>query len=575
MAARAQRRNGFLDMTGIEAMAWNQAKQDDTFNIGVIEQHSKVRLHLTRTSPWYGFRMIPTNVRIAYFSEKLRPDDTRTYNEEKISRYSDTILAALSAALPTLATLVLYFVQNMLHRIGLVIVLTMIFSFLFALLTRAKMAEIFAAAAAFGLWSPRTSIRLRVLEIEVIDSRKFIFCLYSNEPSISRNWCKNVSYRIRDIKWNALALFINFMRIVGGGSSRGSFVFGEFLPPRGIHAPSRDLLNFKQPVLIRSLAFEVSDSHVTHGVKLNHSSRPNFLSIKPFTNMTIQRRCNCNGGFTGSDTEQKDHDHPLMIDQQDKHLMQQITKPNIMPPQIPQHSRSDRSTRIAHHPIFPRNGPQKRHTLHTDSHRQRQETNLQKISISTTWAAPITSEARNLRSAPRLPILRPPQWKHGTDAPAVIGNLRSQLREPMTEPHLRFLLKAPVRWWVDPGTVYFTLKVLAFAAFIHRLADPYHKMFHITYTQPSTMASCVEPKESDHQCKFFFVLFPSPISSDYVMRVMCGWILNATIVGAEFFGYLVLSKSYIDERTTRTPRHVKRDAPSQTFNGFSLDLQAQ
>ncbi|KAJ3946128.1 uncharacterized protein N0V96_004484 [Colletotrichum fioriniae] len=81
---------------------------------------------------------------------KVRLDDTRTYNEEKISRFGDIVLATLSAAQPTLAILILYFVQNMVHRIGLVIVLTMVFSVLFALLTRAKKAEIFAATAAFA-----------------------------------------------------------------------------------------------------------------------------------------------------------------------------------------------------------------------------------------------------------------------------------------------------------------------------------------------------------------------------------------------------------------------------------------
>ncbi|KAK1450401.1 hypothetical protein CMEL01_07737 [Colletotrichum melonis] len=165
--------NGFLDMTGIEAMTWNRANQDDTFNIGgpavgtdrftkfmngkvvnlyhrVIGQHSTVSIHFTQTFPSCSVRSIQTNIHTEKSSEKLRPDDTRAYNEEKISRFSDIILATLSAALPTLAILALYFVQNMLHRIGLVIVLTMIFSVLFALLTGAKKAEIFAATAAFA-----------------------------------------------------------------------------------------------------------------------------------------------------------------------------------------------------------------------------------------------------------------------------------------------------------------------------------------------------------------------------------------------------------------------------------------
>ncbi|KAI3550476.1 hypothetical protein CSPX01_01526, partial [Colletotrichum filicis] len=196
--------NGFLDMTGIEAMTWNLASQDATFNIGelAVETHRFTLFMNGKVVNLY-HRVIGQH-RTA--NTRFTQTSLCTHNERKISRFSDIILATLSAALPTLAILVLYFLQNMLHRIGLVVVVTMIFSFLFALLTRAKMAEIFAAAAAFGLWrwstlaawllttqsvyahhlSPRTSIRLRVLEIEVIDSRKFILCLYSNESSISR-----------------------------------------------------------------------------------------------------------------------------------------------------------------------------------------------------------------------------------------------------------------------------------------------------------------------------------------------------------------------------------------------------
>ena len=59
-------------------------------------------------------------------------------------------MAAVSATLPTAAILVVYFVQNMVHRIGLVIVFTVIFSAALTVLTGAKRIEIFSATAAFA-----------------------------------------------------------------------------------------------------------------------------------------------------------------------------------------------------------------------------------------------------------------------------------------------------------------------------------------------------------------------------------------------------------------------------------------
>lgn len=74
----------------------------------------------------------------------------RQYEEKKIQRFANVLTAALSAALPTVAILVLYFVENMIHRIGLVIVFTTVFSAVFAMFTGGKKAEVFAATAAFA-----------------------------------------------------------------------------------------------------------------------------------------------------------------------------------------------------------------------------------------------------------------------------------------------------------------------------------------------------------------------------------------------------------------------------------------
>ncbi|KAK7920840.1 hypothetical protein PG985_008862 [Apiospora marii] len=69
---------------------------------------------------------------------------------ETISRVGSAAVAALSSTLPTLAILALYFVRDMVTRMGLVILFTTIFSIALAIFTDAKKIEIFSATAAFA-----------------------------------------------------------------------------------------------------------------------------------------------------------------------------------------------------------------------------------------------------------------------------------------------------------------------------------------------------------------------------------------------------------------------------------------
>ncbi|KAI0517497.1 hypothetical protein F5B22DRAFT_603218 [Xylaria bambusicola] len=82
--------------------------------------------------------------------DKLLGRNIRIYDERKIARVGDAIVAIFSAALPTVAILVLYFVKSMLNRIGLVVVFTSIFAAALAIFTNAKRIEIFSATAAFA-----------------------------------------------------------------------------------------------------------------------------------------------------------------------------------------------------------------------------------------------------------------------------------------------------------------------------------------------------------------------------------------------------------------------------------------
>lgn len=70
------------------------------------------------------------------------------YRDTRLARVSDAISSAISGLFPTLVILILYFVNRVLVRIGLVIVFTLLFSFALSIFTSASKEATFAATAA-------------------------------------------------------------------------------------------------------------------------------------------------------------------------------------------------------------------------------------------------------------------------------------------------------------------------------------------------------------------------------------------------------------------------------------------
>lgn len=81
---------------------------------------------------------------------KMWDSHTRRYSSKAVNRLASGVVAALSSILPTLAILVLYYVHDMVQRIGLLIVFTTLFAVALAVLTNAKQVEVFSATAAFA-----------------------------------------------------------------------------------------------------------------------------------------------------------------------------------------------------------------------------------------------------------------------------------------------------------------------------------------------------------------------------------------------------------------------------------------
>ncbi|KXH65576.1 hypothetical protein CSAL01_12160 [Colletotrichum salicis] len=138
----------FLSQAGIEGTVWDEEHRGDLLTVGGPSTRSD-RLSRFINDKALSFYQSTLGHR-SKDGNKVGADGIRHYDGRKVQRAGDIVVGALSAAFPTVAILVLYFVQNLIHRIGLVIVFTFIFSVAFAMMTGAKKAEVFAATAAFA-----------------------------------------------------------------------------------------------------------------------------------------------------------------------------------------------------------------------------------------------------------------------------------------------------------------------------------------------------------------------------------------------------------------------------------------
>ncbi|KAK7990348.1 hypothetical protein PG990_014628 [Apiospora arundinis] len=92
-----------------------------------------------------------TLVLVSYGYCKMWDSHTRKYSSKAVNRLASGVVAALSSILPTLAILVLYYMHDMVQRMGLLIVFTTLFAVALAVLTDAKQVEVFSATAAFAV----------------------------------------------------------------------------------------------------------------------------------------------------------------------------------------------------------------------------------------------------------------------------------------------------------------------------------------------------------------------------------------------------------------------------------------
>ncbi|PQE07040.1 ATP synthase subunit gamma protein [Rutstroemia sp. NJR-2017a BBW] len=72
------------------------------------------------------------------------------YKEKTVTRVADMIGISIASLLPVLAVIVLYSVHEMLVRLGIIAMFTVVFALALMVTTNAKRVEIFAATAGFA-----------------------------------------------------------------------------------------------------------------------------------------------------------------------------------------------------------------------------------------------------------------------------------------------------------------------------------------------------------------------------------------------------------------------------------------
>jgi hypothetical protein len=73
---------------------------------------------------------------------------TVTYTHKSIAQFTKAFTVLIACTLPVAAIVILYIVENMATRLGIIAILTGLFSISMSLLTMASLQEIFAATAA-------------------------------------------------------------------------------------------------------------------------------------------------------------------------------------------------------------------------------------------------------------------------------------------------------------------------------------------------------------------------------------------------------------------------------------------
>ncbi|CAG8952589.1 hypothetical protein HYFRA_00009695 [Hymenoscyphus fraxineus] len=103
---------------------------------------------------WFFETIIPLLHRLPYAWSRAKEPDVESgiimYRDEKMQRYTAFLTTVVASLLPTVAIVVLYCVQEMRVRLGLIVGFTMVFTACLVVFTAGRRGEVFAASSAFA-----------------------------------------------------------------------------------------------------------------------------------------------------------------------------------------------------------------------------------------------------------------------------------------------------------------------------------------------------------------------------------------------------------------------------------------
>ncbi|SLM38568.1 hypothetical protein LPUS_08827 [Lasallia pustulata] len=146
----ARPRCGDYFLRGIEADVWDAGEAEQAADLVSL---SEVHVNRDVFSKFLAFYIVPLYHR--YFHRRVKkPDDPESglysYKESTLMTVTHIVGITLGTLIPTAAIFVLYYVHDMVARLGAILAFSALFSLALAVFTKAKKVEIFAATAAFA-----------------------------------------------------------------------------------------------------------------------------------------------------------------------------------------------------------------------------------------------------------------------------------------------------------------------------------------------------------------------------------------------------------------------------------------
>jgi hypothetical protein len=185
---------------------------------------------------WYPYTLVPQNIwppcksrhqsivlACLTLLQKPRAEEhlagSAVYSEEIILRLTKAVTTIFACMLPVASIIVLYVVQNMTKRLGIITAFTALFSVSLVSMTNAGMADIFAATAAYVL------MQMEMSKANIADLVGMQLCrLFLSEPMGKATAPHHPRVPCRVLTWSSryVAVQVTFVGTLGQGNFTSS-----------------------------------------------------------------------------------------------------------------------------------------------------------------------------------------------------------------------------------------------------------------------------------------------------------------------------------------------------------------